>query len=147
MKKKTLAALLTLGIIVAGGYFGTTVIKADDVERPVNILASRIAEKFGLNESDVEAVMTAVHEEHMQQMQDDREERLNQAVSDGVITEDQKNAILSKMQENAGERKQNREEMQAWFQSQGIDETKLHEYLGFGPHKGPGPREGMGFEN
>lgn len=139
LNKKTLATLLALGVITAGGYFGVKSVKADETF-PHSDVVQKIAEKFSLNESDVQAVFDSVHEEHMQQMQTSREERLNQAVSDGVLTEDQKNALIQKMEEHIGERQQNREEMQAWFNEQGIDETKLHEYLGFGGH---GPRGDM----
>lgn len=146
MNKKTLAMLLALGVITAGGYFGVSAVQADDLSRSSDFLVSKIAERFDLNESDVEAVFDSVYEERMQEMQQSREEKLNKAVEDGVLTQEQKDALQEKMQEHMGERKQSaswrREEMQAWFKDQGIDETKLHEYLGFG---GPREEKGMRF--
>lgn len=139
MKKKTLATLLALGIITAGGYFGAKGVLADETGKPSDTLVSRIAEKFNLNTDEVQAVFDSVQEERMQEMEQNREEKLNQAVQDGVLTEDQKNSLQAKMEEHMGEREQNREEMQAWFASEGIDEQALHDYLGFGP-KGHGPR-------
>lgn len=138
MNKKRLATLLALGVITAGGYFGVSAARADDLNRPTDALVSKIAERFDLNESDVEAVFEAVHEERMQEMHNSHEEKLSQAVEDGVLTEEQKFALQEKMQEHIGVRQQNREEMQAWFEEQGIDEIKLHEYMGFGPKEGRG---------
>ena len=47
------------------------------------------------------------------------------------------------MEEHIGERRENREEMQNWFKSQGIDETKLREYMR-PVGKGNGEGRGMG---
>lgn len=135
MNKKVLASILTLGVIISVGYFSSNYVLASD-NMPHDQLITRIAQKFNLKESDVEAVFTAVHDERMAEMEKNREDKLSQAVSDGVITEAQKTAILAKIKEHQGERQQNREEMQSWFKSQGIDETKLRSYLGFGRGRG-----------
>ena len=141
MNKKVLAAVLALGIIASVGYFGSSLVLADD-ENPVHqTLITRIAQKFNLKEADVEAVFEAVRDERQEEMKAKKEEKLSQAVSDGVITEAQKTAILAKMQEHMGERQQNREEMQSWFKEQGIDETKLRDYL---RPEGRGDGRGMG---
>lgn len=129
MNRKVLAAVLALGIIASVGYFGSNYVLADDENPMHQTLISRIAEKFNLKESDVEAVFEAVRDEKHEEMKAEREKRLTQAVSDGVITEAQKTAILSKMNENINERKGNREEMQNFFKEQGIDQTKLRDYL------------------
>jgi restriction endonuclease len=136
-----LASILVLGVIISVGYFTSNYVLASD-NTPHDQLITRIAQKFNLKESDVEAVFTAVRDERMEQMEKLREERLDQAVKDGVLTEVQKNALLTKMKEHQGERKQNREEMQSWFKSQGIDETKLRSYLGFGNGRDNGRRMG-----
>ena len=77
-------------------------------------------------------------------MQQHKEERLSQAVEDGVISEEQKQALQDKWQEmwqeRQVEREQHREEMQAWFEEQGIDPEALRQYGGFkmGMHGGFG---------
>lgn len=144
MTKKLLITLIVLGGLVSAGYFGAGAIFADD-NNPHDTLILRIAQKFNLNESDVEAVFQSVRDEKQAEMKKQQEERLNEAVSDGVITEEQKEAILTKMQEHQGQRGQNREEMQNWFEEQGIDETKLRDYLGPGGHgeRRMGPGLGM----
>lgn len=136
--KKILAVVLALGVVASIGYFGVNSVLADDDNPMHNTLISRIAQKFNLKEDDVKAVFEAVRDEHQEQMKKDREESLSKAVSDGVITEKQKQAILVKMDENMGLRNVRREEMRSWFLSQGIDETKLRDYLG--PKDGRGPR-------
>ncbi len=127
--KKALALLLAVGVMASIGYFGANVAMADSENPMHQTLISRIAEKFNLKESDVEAVFEAVRDEKHEEMKAEREKRLSQAVSDGIITEAQKVAILSKMNANVAERKGNREEMQNFFKEQGIDQTKLRDYL------------------
>lgn len=136
--KKILAVVLALGVVASIGYFGVNSVLADDDNPMHNTLISRIAQKFNLKEDDVKAVFEAVRDEHQEQMKKDREESLSKAVSDGVITEKQKQSILAKMDENMGLRNVRREEMRSWFQSQGVDETTLRDYLG--PKDGRGPR-------
>lgn len=130
--KKLLATILTLGVIISVGYFGTNYALASDTDNPMHEkLITRIAQKFNLKEADVEAVFAAVRDEKMEEMKKIREEKLSQAVKDGVLTEDQKTALLEKMQKNISH---------SWFKSQNIDETKLRAYLGFGK----GKKMGMG---
>lgn len=139
--KKLLTIALALGVMTSMGYFGTSVLA--DSNNPVHdTIVSRISEKFNLNEADVEAVFDSVREERQDEMKNRREESLTKAVTDGVITENQKNAIISKMDENLGERGENHDEMQKWFTDNGIDQTKLSSYLGFG--RGEGERGGKG---
>ena len=68
-----------------------------------------------------------------------KEDRLIRAVSDGVITKEQKQALLDKWGEKKTHREEHRAEIQAWFEEQGIDTKALHDYGGFG-HKGFGFR-------
>jgi hypothetical protein len=129
MNNKILAVILALGIITSVGYFGVSSVLADD-DNPVHAsLITKIAQKFNLKEEDVKAVFESVRDEQREQMKKDREDRLSKAVEDGVITQSQKESLISKMEENFEKRKENREEMQNWFKEQGIDELKLREYL------------------
>lgn len=141
MNKKVLAAVLALGIIASVGYFGNSYVLADSDNPMHETLVSKIAQKFNLKEADVEAVFEAVRDERQDEMKKEREDKLSQAVTDGVITEAQKTEILTKMQEHMGERQANRTEMQNWFKEKGIDETKLRDYL---RPEGQGHGEGRG---
>lgn len=129
MNKKTLAVVLALGVIASVGYFGVNQVSAADNNPMHQNLISKIAQKFNLKESDVEAVFDAVRDEKRDEMKKSREEKLTQAVKDGVITEAQKTLLLSKFDEHLEERGEKREEMQKWFSDNGIDQTKLRDYL------------------
>lgn len=134
--------VLALGVIASVGYFGGNYVLAGDANPMYESLVTKIAQKFNLKEADVEAVFEAVRDERRDEMKSQRSERLTQAVSDGVITEAQKVTLLAKMEEHIGERQVNRVEMQNWYKDQGIDETKLREYM---RPEGKGNGEGRGY--
>lgn len=102
-------------------------------------LLQKIIDKFGLNQTEVDQVVADYRNQRRQQMQAQYEERLNQAVADGKITEKQKQLILEKhnqlqSQWNAQlqQRQQHYAEMQAWAKENNIDLS----YLGFGLGRG-----------
>lgn len=102
-------------------------------------LLDKIIEKFGLNRTEVEQVVTDYRTERRNQMQTQYEQRLNQAVADGKITEEQKKLILEKHNQlqsqwdaESNERQQHREEMQAWAKENNLDLS----YLGMGMGRG-----------
>ena len=142
MRNKTLTIVLALGVIASVGYFGTNAIYAEENNPIHQNLIQKIALKFNLRESDVEAVFEAVRDEKRDEMKKTREEKLSQAVNDGVITDAQRISLISKMQEHFEERGEERAEMQKWFTDNGIDETKLREYL-----RPEGKGMGMGRHN
>jgi hypothetical protein len=76
LNKKTLAVVLALGAIASVGYFGGSYVLASDNNPMHTTLVSRIAQKFNLNEADVEAVFEAVRDERQDEMKSQREERL-----------------------------------------------------------------------
>ncbi len=127
MKNKAIISIITLGMIISITGFSMNEVSADDNHQSI---VAAIASKFNLNEDEVEAVIDAVREERQTQMRLDREERLNKAVSDGVISTGQKDALVEKFEEHQGERRENRDEMQAWFESEGIDHEVLRNYMG-----------------
>lgn len=109
-------------------------------------LLDRMIEKFGLNKSEVDQVVTDYRAERRSQMQAQYEERLNQAVTDGKITKEQKELILEKHSQlqsqwdtESQQRQQHHEEMQTWAEQNGIDLS----YLGFGMGMGRGSRGGI----
>jgi hypothetical protein len=147
MKKKVLLSVLALGAIVSVASLGISLVSANESSSYPPIV-SRLAGQFNLNEEDVEAVFDSVHDEKREQMVQSKEDALNQAVADGVITEEQKDALLAKYQEmweeKSQEKEQHREEMEAWYEEQGIDHEALMEYFrGFGGHRKSG-KWGMG---
>lgn len=131
LSKKTLAIVLALGVIASVGYFGPSTVLADS-DNPVHAnLVSKIAQKFNLKETDVQAVFDSVRDERREAMKTAREEKLTKAITDGVITEDQKKLILDNLDKHISKK---------WFTDNGIDYKKLMPYLklfgrGRGMHK------------
>jgi len=101
-------------------------------------MVSALAQKLGLSEDKVGTALDEVHEqmraEHDANMQQNFEERLQSLVDEGKLTEGQREAFLAKREEMMAERDANRrehhEEMQTWFQEQGIDPSIM---VGLGP--------------
>lgn len=82
-----LAGLTTIGVIGAS---------AEDTDKPYFSIVQKLAQRFNLNEAEVQAVFDESRGQHQSQMQLRFEEKLNQAVTDGELTEGQKQAILEK---------------------------------------------------
>jgi hypothetical protein len=134
MSKKVIIPTAVLVGLAAVGLFGIKSIGA--VGNGHSPLAEKIANRFGLNKDEVEAVFEEDRTQRQDEMKARYEDRLNQAVSDGKITEEQKQAVVAKkaeLQENRQEmanlsdeeRKQkmdeHRQEMETWAEENGID--------------------------
>ena len=130
MAKKVLITTLGLATLIAVGVIGTSITKAEEEGYKLPIV-TRIAENFDLEEDEVQAVFDAARDERHQMMQQGKEEKLNQAVSDGVITQEQREALQNKWEEMKAEKRQYRGEMEVWMEEQGIDNDALREYMGF----------------
>ncbi len=132
-KKIALITIIMMTLLTVGIY-GTSQVLADDLGTYPPIV-QRIADKFGLNISDVEEVFNQEMDERHLVLRQNIEDRLSQAVADGKLTEEQKQALLAKRDEMEAEREANRldrrEEMQKWFSEQGIDPEVLARYGGF----------------
>lgn len=144
----SLAAIAVLGV----GALGAKAFWGDPENR--GELAKKIAEKFNLNQGEVEGVMNQFREEKQAQMQERQTERLSELVSEGKLTEEQKKAIIAKREEMRSNRPENiqnlseeerkalmekhREEMDKWMEDNGID----HETFMLG--MGPGGKGGFG---
>ena len=120
-------------------------------------LVDKIATKFNLNKSDVQAVFDEDRQAHQAKMDQKMEDRLNQAVKDGKITSDQKDQILAKHKEiqaymeslkdkTPEERrtlmKSKMDEMRQWAEDNGLSDYMM--MRGHGPG-GPGMGMGMRF--
>lgn len=171
MKKKYL--IYAILPITAFAVLGAAYAIADTVEsnNPMSDLVNAIAERFNLNVSDVQSVfdeqrvkMEAQREEQRVQMEERRQQeftnRLNQAVADGELTQDQADEILTKRaeletrktniesmtpEERQTVMKEEMDSLKQWATDNGIPEEYLP-FLGFGMgrarHGGPG---GPGF--
>src|SRR5690349_14401657 len=101
MKKQIVVPALAL-VITGAVLMGTLQVSAQegaDMRDVHTTLVQKIAQKFGLKESDVQTVFDEVRSEKQTEMQARFEEKLTQAVKDGKITEAQKTAIIAKHKE------------------------------------------------
>lgn len=143
MKKRIILPTILLAGALAVGTIGINSVSAQDSSSYPPVV-QKLAERFGLSQTDVQEVFDEARADHHAQMLANFEDRLNQAVSDGKITEDQKQLILdkheeiqAKMDELQSLDPQNRreqmqayhEELQNWAEDNNIDLP----LFGFGP--------------
>lgn len=156
MNKKLLLTAVTITVL-GTGLFGLQAVSAQTTTDPSASIVQKISEKFGLNKDEVQKVFDEEHAARHAEMQAKMEERLKTLVSEGKITEAQKQLIIAKQKELQTEREANRQNMQnltpeqrktemesrkteldAWAKENGIDTQYLffgHGMKGFG--RGP----------
>ena len=139
MNKKVLIPAIVLGLAVSAGA-GWAATKAANGLGNGN-MAQSLSEKLGVDESQVSTALDSIREEHRAERQQQISSNLDQAVADGAITAEQKDALQKKQTEMQQDRQQKRAEMQQWMEDNGIDQTKLRQYLGKGMGSG-GMRHG-----
>ena len=132
----------TLAVVVGGtAFLGVRSVHAQS-NNGIQSLVQEIAQKFNLDQSQVQSVFDNHHSKRQDMMKQKMEDRLTQAVKDGKLTEAQKQAILTKIQEvknnlmsadfknkTPQEKKQamewQRQDLENWAKSQGIDSSYL----------------------
>jgi uncharacterized membrane protein len=96
-KKEIVVPVLTF-VVAGGALFGVSTLYAQTNSK-TNPMVTKIAQRFGLKESEVQAVFDEERQEQKKQLESHLDDRLSQAVKDRKITEVQKTAILSKIKE------------------------------------------------
>jgi len=91
-------------------------------------MIQKMIDKFKLNPGEVQKVMEETQTEKQQEMKTKREARLEEAVKAGIITEEQKTALLNKETEWQQKQQQLMQERQQWMEQSGIDFQKLAPY-------------------
>lgn len=143
LNKKILIPAIALGIAATGAtLWSTGVVKAEGNGNRQS-MTSELASKLNIDESKVSDAFSQINQEKQAQKQEEMSKKLDQAVTDGVITADQKQKILDKQTEMQKKREKQQQEMQTWESENGIDMSKLRDYgLGGGRgHGGPGGPE------
>lgn len=151
---------VTVLIIAGAALFGTAAYAQGSQNGQKNMVQT-LAQKLGVDQQKVQTAFDEIRAEHQQEMQTQFTQRLNLAVTNGKISEEQKNLILKKHEEMQSQRESEREqvqnmtqeerrtfmesrreEMKKWADAQGID----MQYL-MGPNGGQGTRGMNGMEN
>lgn len=154
--------LAALGIVGVSGLGASAVSSNDNAP---DGLASRLAERFGLNKDEVSSQIESYHKEQHELRESEKKAKLSEAlqkkVDEGVISADQKLAIENKLEENRkameaekealknsdtkpsraemkDRMEENRNEMKAWLQEQGIN-LDLKDIM---PERGEGREHG-----
>ena len=140
-KKLITAVVVTTLALASASWLGISQAQAAQENGNSDTLVERIASKFNLSQNDVQAVADEVHTERQQARRAEQDSKLDKAVTDGAITQAQKDALVAKRNELRAKSTQNRDEMQKWMDDNGIDHTKIQSYMG-GPGNGQG--RGMG---
>ncbi len=112
MKTKILLPAIAIVITGVAAFGSIGAFAQTTAEDPHTSIIQKLVSKFGLNEDEVKAVFDAERSERQKQMQTRMTEKLTQAVTDGKITEQQKQLIIAKQAELQKERETNRETMQ-----------------------------------
>lgn len=155
MNKKLiiLPALTIFTLLLSGPAFAQT---------PQQSLAQKIAQKFGLKEADVKEVFNEYRTERHNKAQQQLIVRLDQLVKDKKITEEQKTAIITKLnelwqkrmsekdtfksmspQQRKAEMDKLQQELQAWAKQHNIDLSQLSKYGFWKMGYGMGFKRGM----
>lgn len=148
---------LATATVVGGGLLTQHAFAASTTNSD-NLIA-RIATKFNLNQTEVQAVADQFHTDKIAEMQQKEADRLTQAVTDGKITAAQKDLLTAKQAElktkfeeiramtDKAARKTAmdtlRTETEAWATKNNIDKQWLH-FMGGHGGKGPHDMEGPG---
>lgn len=132
-------SLVLAALVGVGSHTVGTVYAQESDSIPTRV--QEIADRFNLNVNEVSDFFKEKRKARMVERQAAREEALNTAVSEGKITEEQKNTLLARMEENRPdreamqnlsmeERQAQREEhkagMEAWAEENGIDLSNLN---------------------
>ena len=146
MKRKIFFPVLAVAIIAAG-LMSTNLVSAQD-GTGANSLVAAIAAKFNLNQGDVQAVFDEERNKHHTQMKQQMEQKLTQAVTEGKITETQKQAIITHFTEMKGQKiekgqfkemtddeikafkESKKAEMDKWLSDNGLTQEVLNEVMG-----------------
>lgn len=171
MKKKYfIYPIISLAAFAIFGAAYATADTAMGANNPMSELVNAIAQKFNLNASDVQQIfdeqrvkMEAQREQRGEEMKEKFQqkftERINQAVSDGKLTQEQANLIFAKRAEIEAQQKnmenmtkeerqtaakEQRDSLRQWAEDNNIPQEYLM-FGGFGMGKGNGRQGGQGF--
>jgi hypothetical protein len=150
---------LSLAATAAVPVFAATPATNSSPQDRQETLIQALVQRFNLNKSDVQQFFQDQQGQHFTEMLTRLSERLTTQVTQGKLTEVQKNAILEKAKEVKAKQdtfralsqteretqmKQYRTDLENWAKQQGIDKRYLQDLLG-GGHGGPGGgHRGMG---
>lgn len=150
---KNLLAALAVTTVATGSILGVSAASAHGNGENSDELVTKLAEKFNVDESEIESVFEEQRTEMQAERETARAEHLQGLVDAGTITSDQKIALEAKLDEMKATREalrdqdltreerhekmeEARDSLEAWAKEQGIDLSAIHPEGGPGGHKG-----------
>jgi hypothetical protein len=154
---KKLIGFLAASALLGTTAYGVSLAYAEEGSGSYPPIIQKLVERFDLDSEEVVEVFSEARQERQAEKEERFAGRLEEAVSQGELTEEQKEALLAKHEELQQEREANREEfrslsweerrelrqsrreeLEAWAQANGIDVSYL-----FGGLLGCGRRGGF----
>lgn len=134
MNKKLLIPTLILGVAVLTGTVSYANLANAQGDTDIS---QELADKLNVSQDQVSNAFDAIKEERQADRLAQIAANLDKAVSDGIVTAEQKQEILTKHEEFRNKQQTLIKERQDWVNNNRIDEEKLEDYdigLGFGHH-------------
>jgi hypothetical protein len=119
--KKSLLVAAAVATVGVSGVALTHIASAQTTAAGGSSLVDRLASKFSLNKSDVQAVFNEDKAAHQAEKQKLLSDRLQAAVDSGKLTAEQKTLIESKLKELQTVRDNEMKDLQAWADQNKID--------------------------
>ncbi len=119
--KSKLVVAAVAGVVGLSSLGVVGMVSADDSSTGRESLISKLAEKFGVSQDEVQSVFDENREEMQAEREAEASERLQGLVDDGTITAEQKTAIEAKKDEMQTARENQKTELEAWADEQGVD--------------------------
>jgi len=151
---KFIVPTLVVGtFVLTAGVYGVGITLAQDEEAGHTSLIQKLAARFNVEESEVEGVFAEHHQEMQAERVAEMEEKLSEAVEDGKITAEQRDALVEKKgemkskheglkdlspEDRRAQMKEFRGEMKDWAEENDIDMRDI------APKDGKGKRGGKG---
>jgi len=137
MNKKTILSIAALTLALSSGFMGINKVYADETTEKFRPMVQRIAERFGLDQTEIETFMIEQRETRREERGQGMETRINQAAENGQLTEEQKNSLLAKMGEICDGTREQKGKLREWAEENEINLRELN--VGqFGLGKGSG---------
>jgi hypothetical protein len=160
MNKKLLIPATVLSLVAVVSAVGVSTVRAQNYNNGTHPGAQALAEKFNLDQNEVENFFTQQRGFRHEDREERHEEHLNELVNSGQLTQEQRNALEARhdemesereehraamsnltIEERQAERTEHRAEMEVWAEENGIDLSILHPE---GQSRGP-MGKGQGF--
>ncbi len=117
---------------------------ASDSSLPRQSIIQALSDRFKLDKAQIEEVFNQYQSGRRGPRgpinQEQLQARLDQAVKNGAITSNQKQAIIDHFNERQKQRQEHFQEMEKFMEENGLDHDKMHEIMMGGDARGFGPR-------